>query len=76
MPIKSQSNQGDNDSVLTVVDPVKPKTLYRRGRTGFALACALLLITGTWLATNIGLFAYLRMSFRVPRYTRTFNFHI
>ena len=55
MPLKSKSNQGDNDSVLSVVDPVKPKTVYCRCTIGFTLAWIMLLITGAWLAVNVGI---------------------
>lgn len=68
MPLKSKSNQGDNDSVLSVVDPVKPKTVYCRCTIGFTLAWIMLLITGAWLAVNVGIAANLYMRFRVPRY--------
>ena len=70
MVIKSKSNQGDSDSVLSVVDPVKPKTVYRRCTTGFALACILSLITGVWFTVNAGLFAYLYTHYRMSRYSR------
>ena len=69
MPIKSRSNQGDNDSALSVVDPVKPKTNYLRCMVGFGLASALLIITSILLIINVGVFAYLHAHYaNIPRF--------
>ena len=69
MPIKSKSNQGDDDSALSVVDPVKPKTNYLRCMVGFGLASALLIITAILLIINVGVFAHLHARYaNVPRF--------